>query len=57
MKYIVTIQEVLERTEEVNANSPQEAESIIRERYRNCDIVLDSGDYVRTKIEVHENEL
>ncbi len=57
MKYTVTIQEVLERTEEVNANSPQEAESIIRERYRKCDIVLDSGDYVRTMFEVQENEL
>lgn len=34
---------------EIDADSQQEAVSIVREMYRNCDIVLDDGDYVETK--------
>ncbi len=57
MKYNVTIQEILERTVEVEADSKQEAESIVREKYRHSDIVLDAGDHVETRIETNIRRL
>jgi len=43
------IQETLARTVQVEADSREDAEDAVRKSYRNCDIVLDSGDYVETE--------
>ena len=48
MRYNVTIQETLARTVQVEADTLIDAESAIRRLYRNCDIVLDDGDYLYT---------
>lgn len=48
MMYNVTIQETLAKTVQVNADSQQNAESIARSLYCNCDVVLSADDFVYT---------
>jgi len=52
MKYNVTIKEILARTVQVEAGSVEEAESVVRKMYHNCDIVLSADDYVTTEMVV-----
>ena len=49
-KFRVVITEVLCRTIETAAESEDEAVEIVRQMYRNCDLVLDASDYLETKI-------
>ena len=50
--YNVTIQETLAKTVQVNADSQQNAESIARSLYCNCDVVLSADDFVCTTFKV-----
>lgn len=52
MKYKVEITEILQRTVEVEAKDEDEAYKIVKDMYRNEEIVLSADDYIDTKIEV-----
>ena len=51
-KYRVEIIETLSRTIETEAESAYAAVEKVRQMYRNCDIILDTSDYVETEISV-----
>lgn len=51
MKYTVEITETLQKFIEVKASSPEEAESLIRQRYNREEIVLEADSYISTKIQ------
>lgn len=52
MKYKVEITETLQRTVEVEAKDEGKAYQIVKDMYRNEEIVLSADDYIDTKIEV-----
>lgn len=54
--YAVVIRETLQRIVYVDAYTAEEAERDVEERYHNEKIVLDSGDYQDTEIEVVEDD-
>lgn len=56
MRYNVTIQEVLAKNVQVEAGSVNDAESVVRKLYHDCDIILSSDDYINTKITVDNNQ-
>lgn len=49
MEYRIKITEILEKTIPVKANSFVEAMDIVKEKYRNEEIILSANDYVTTK--------
>ena len=49
MKYKIKITEVLEKSIPINANSFVEAMDIVKEKYKNEEIILSEDDYVSTK--------
>lgn len=51
-KYLVEITETLQKQITVSANSREEAEQKVKERYRKEDIVLTEGDYIDTDFHV-----
>lgn len=51
-KYLVEITETLQKQITISANSREEAEQKIRERYKDEDIVLNEKDYVNTDFHV-----
>lgn len=51
-KYIVEITETLQRQEEISARNHEEALSIMREKYKNEEIILDESHYVQTDFSV-----
>lgn len=51
-KYLVEITETSQKQITVSANSREEAEQKIRERYRNEEIILNENDYVDTDFHV-----
>lgn len=51
-KYLVEITETSQKQITVSANSREEAEQKIRERYRNEEIILNENDYVGTDFHV-----
>ena len=53
-KYQVEIDETLSRIIEVEAENENDAVSKIKDLYRQEKIVLDSNDYLGTKIEIYE---
>lgn len=53
-KYQVEINETLSRIIEVEAENENDAVSKIKDLYRKEEIVLDSNDYLDTKIEIYE---
>lgn len=55
-KFLVRITETLEKTVEVDAENELDAVNAVTELYRNSEIVLDSGDFIGTDIEV-ESEI
>jgi len=55
-KFTVEITETLQRQVEVEAEDEFEAEDIVREMYRNEEIVLDAEDYIDTEFEVLDEE-
>lgn len=51
-KYLVEITETLQKQITIRANSREEAEQKVKEKYRNEEIVLDESDYVDTDFTV-----
>lgn len=49
--YKIEITETLQRVVEVEAESENEAMDLVKEQYRNCDIVLDSTDFIGNEFE------
>jgi len=57
MKYLVTIEEMLTKDFEIEADSQAEAERIVREKYRNEDIVLTADDFSGVSVYSKEIEM
>ena len=51
-KSLVKITETLIKSVEIIADNPDEAEEQTRKKYRACEIVLDTDDYVGTDFEI-----
>ena len=51
-KYRIEVTEVLSRIVEAEAENEDDAVEMVRQMYRNCEIVLDASDYVETEISV-----
>ncbi len=56
MRYKVEILENLIRTEVVSASSKEEAEKIIRGKYRNEEIILDAESFCSVEYHVEEED-
>lgn len=54
MKYKVTITEKLVLDVEVEADSPQEAEQIVSDRWRNSEFILDADCFQGVEFEAKE---
>ena len=52
----IEITETLQKVIEVSASSLDEALEIIKNKYNNGEIVLDSNDYIDTVIEENDNK-
>ena len=48
MKYYVIVQEILERIVTVEAESPEEAELVVYDKYIEEEIILDFDDHIDT---------
>ena len=51
-KYRIEVTEYLSRIVETEAENEDDAVKIVRQMYQNCDLILDSSDYVETEISV-----
>ena len=51
-KYRIEITETLCRMIETEADSEDAAVEMVRQMYRNCELVLDASDYVETEFSV-----
>ena len=51
-KFRIEVKEVLSRIIEPDAENEDDAVEMVRQMYRNCDLVLDASDYVETEISV-----
>ncbi|MBR2203083.1 MAG: DpnD/PcfM family protein [Prevotella sp.] len=51
-KYKIEVKELLSRIVETEADNEEDAVEMVRQMYRNCDIVLDASDYIDTEISV-----
>ena len=51
-KYRIEVTECLSRIVETEAENEDDAVKIVRQMYQNCDLILDSSDYVETEISV-----
>lgn len=51
-KYRIEIMETLSRTIEMEAENEGNAVEIVRQMYRNCELILDASDYIKTEISV-----
>lgn len=49
-KYVIEVTEVLQKRITVEAGSKGEAEAIIKNKYQNCEIILNADDCVDSKI-------
>lgn len=54
MEYIVEIQETLQRQVIVKANSKSEAVAEVRNKYKECEIVLSDNDFTGVEFVVHD---
>ena len=54
MKVKVEITEVLQKTIEIDANSLEEALTIVKEKYYNSEIILDDSSYIDKEFKVVE---
>ena len=55
-KYRIEVTEVLSRIVETDADNEEDAVEVVRQMYRNCELVLDSSDYVETEISVKDEK-
>ncbi len=51
-KYRIEVTEVLSRIVETDAENEDDAVEMVRQMYRNCDLVMDASDYVETEFSV-----
>jgi hypothetical protein len=51
-KYRIVVTEVLSRIVDMEAENEDDAVEMVRQMYRNCELVLDASDYVETEISV-----
>ena len=51
-KYLVEITETLQKQITITANSREEAEQKVKEKYRNEEIILNESDYIDTEFTV-----
>ena len=51
-KYRIEVIEVLSRIVETEAENEDDAVEMVRQMYRNCELVFDASDYVETEISV-----
>ena len=51
-KYRIEVTDVLSRIVEAEAENEDDAVEMVRQMYRNCELVLDASDYVETEISV-----
>lgn len=51
MKYKVVVKETLQRIIEIEAESFEEAKTLVKEQYHNEDVVLDSEDFIIVEFE------
>ena len=51
-KYRIEVTEYLSRIVETEAENEDDAVEMVRQMYRNCELVLDASDYVETEISV-----
>ena len=51
-KYKIEVTEVLSRIVETDAENEDDAVEIVRQMYRNYEIILNASDYVETEISV-----
>nr|DAP03327.1 MAG TPA: DpnD/PcfM-like protein [Caudoviricetes sp.] len=56
-KYEVLVEETLSRMIEVQAEDESEALEIVKEMYKNCEIVLDYEDFFNVEIGYEINEI
>lgn len=54
-KYSIVVTEVLSRIVEIKAVDAEEAMTMVRQMYHNCDIVLDASDYEFTDFSVKDD--
>lgn len=52
MKFEVQVTETLQKRVEVEAQSAEDAEAVVRRQYRVGEIVLDYADYIETEVSV-----
>ena len=51
-RYRIEVTEMLSRIVEMDAENEDDAVEMVRQMYRNCDLVLDASDYIETEISV-----
>ena len=51
-RYRIEVTEMLSRIVEMDAENEDDAVEMVRQMYRNCELVLDASDYVETEISV-----
>ena len=51
-KYRIEVTEVLSRIVETEAENEDVAVEMVKQMYRNCELVLDASDYIETGISV-----
>ena len=51
-KYRIEVTEVLSRIIEMEAEKEDDAVEMVKQMYRNCDIILDASDYIETVISI-----
>ena len=54
MKYKIEITEILQKTIEVDADDLESAILMVKEKYKNSEIILDDTSYIDTEIKVVE---
>ncbi|CXG48186.1 DpnD protein [Streptococcus pneumoniae] len=52
--YTVEITETLSRLVSIEAENPDEAERLVREKYKSCEIVLDADDFQDYDTSIYE---
>ena len=55
-RYYVSVTETLNKVVSVDAESEAEAVSAVNDAYNNCEIVLDSNNYIGKKVEVEDDQ-
>ena len=56
MNYKIEIKETLSRIIDIEADNEEGAIRKAKEQYRNQNVILDSGDYIETKINVYNQK-